>query len=161
LKSVGSFVTILPAQISSLSGFLSVKGGPGSGTMHMPCLNQMINLVFSYAIQCDPFVEVMNHLLNRMRTLRSKQSVEILASNCPGLVRRRWAYMVEVLKFRLTHLTDEQTVFEITGKSPIPSHFGLISRLLLPLCLISHVMETRCLTLGEVISAAYEVLRKW
>jgi hypothetical protein len=77
-----------PAQIRGLSSFLSVKGGPGSGIMHVPCLNHMINLVFSYAIQCDPFVEVMNDLPDRRVTLRSKQSVEIIRSNCLGLFGR-------------------------------------------------------------------------
>jgi hypothetical protein len=37
----------LPAQINSISSFLSVEGGPGSGIMHVPCLNQMISPVFS------------------------------------------------------------------------------------------------------------------
>jgi hypothetical protein len=120
----------------------------------------MINLVFSYAIQFDPLVEVMNDLPDRMRTLRSKQSVEIFGSKCPGLVRTRSVYMVEVLKFMLTHLTDAQTVSEIAGKLPIPSHFGRISPLLLPLWLFSHVMEARCSILGEVIPATHEVQRK-
>jgi hypothetical protein len=61
----------------------------------------------------------------------------------------------------LTHLTDAQTVFEIAGKSPIPSHFGLIYLLFLLLWLFSHVMEARCSILGEVIPPAHEVLREW
>jgi hypothetical protein len=57
-----------------------------------------------------------------------------------------------------THLINEKTVFAITGKSPIPSHFGLIYFLLLRLWLSSHVMEARFSILGEVIPAAHEVL---
>jgi hypothetical protein len=95
----------------------------------------MINVVFSYAIQCDLVVEVISDLSNRVCTFRSQESVEILGSDCPGLVWTRWVYMVEVLKFMLIHLTDAQTVFEIAGKPPIPSRFGLIYLLLLPLWL--------------------------
>jgi hypothetical protein len=84
----------------------------------------MINLVFSYAIQGDPFVEVKNDLPDRIRTLRSKQFLEI---------RTRCVYIVAVLKIMLTHLSDAQSVFEIARKLPIPSHYGLIYVLLLPL----------------------------
>jgi hypothetical protein len=134
----------LSAQISGLSCFLSVESGPGSEIMHIPCFAHTINLVFSYAIQCGPFVEVMNDLPDRIRALRSKQSVAILGNNCLELVRTHCGYIVEVLKFMLTHLTDAQTEFEIAGKSPIPSRFARIHLMLFPLWLFSHVMEAQC-----------------
>jgi hypothetical protein len=65
------------------------------------------------------------------------------------------------LEIHADHLTDAQTVFEIAGKSPIPSHFGLICLLLLPLRLFCQIIEARFSILGEVISSAHEVLREW
>jgi hypothetical protein len=111
IENCGIMCDLLPAQISGLSSFLSVEGGPGSGIMDVPWLNHIANLVSSYAIQCDPLVEATNYLPDRIHKLCSKQSVEILGNNGPGPVRTRWVYMVEVLKFLLTCLTAAQTLF--------------------------------------------------
>jgi hypothetical protein len=49
--------------------------------------------------------------------------------------------MVEVLKFTVTHLSDAQTVKEITWRSSIPAYFGFMYLVLLTFWLFAHVME--------------------
>jgi hypothetical protein len=151
----------LPAQVSGLYSFLNIEDGPGSGIIHIPCLNHAANLVFAAAIQHSVLSEITNELPDRIRTLRSKEAVAILGNHCPGLVRTRWIYLVDVLQFILRHLAEAQSIFEIANKPPIPSHFGLAYLLLLPLWLFSRVMETRSCILGDVIPVAQEVLREW
>jgi hypothetical protein len=151
----------LPAQVNGLLAFLGIENGPGAGIIHVPCLNHAANLVFAYAIRHHAFADVIQELPDRIRTLRSKKAVAIIGSHCPSLIRTRWVYIVEVLKFMLSHLPDVQSVFEIANKPPIPSHYSRVYLLLLPLWLFSHAMETRCCILGDVIPIAQEVLREW
>jgi hypothetical protein len=150
----------LPAYLAGLRRFLQsdIQWSP---IRYILCLNQMINLVFIYALKFPPVAEVFSILRGIIHTLNSRDAFEIICRDCLTIVRRRWVYLIDVLGFILKHLNSVQTVFHLADEPLMSVTCIHMYILLLPLALFSRATVTRSGLLAEVIIAACEVLCEW
>jgi hypothetical protein len=161
LEICGIICDNLPAQVAGLRQFLAMDNGRWAGVIHVPCLNHMINLVFSRILSITLIADVMATLPGITQALRSPAAQEIIGKRCPSIVRTRWVYLVDILGFICRHFESIQTFLVLADTAQIPVTYAQAHILLLPLALFSRVMETRSRLLADVIPAAREVLREW
>jgi hypothetical protein len=62
---------------------------PGLAILHIPCLNHLVNLVFTYVLTTEILSKCMALLNEFIRDLRSPTGEHILQRKCPTLVRTR------------------------------------------------------------------------
>jgi hypothetical protein len=148
-----------PAQVNGVTQALAFY--PHLGILHIPCLNHMVNLVFTHAVETHLVASRINLLTEFIQDLRSPIGMDILHRKCPSLVRTRWIYAVDVLRFILERRELVSTVRNLTGHDPIPDNFVTLYWILLPLKLFSLSMETRSRKLSEVLPIAQETLREF
>jgi hypothetical protein len=129
--------------------------------LHNPCLNHIVNLVFTHAMQ-NPLVEARINLVGDViRDARSPVGLEILQRTCPTPVQTRWVYAVDVLRFLLEQRNGVNTVRHLLGHEPIPDQFVTLYWIMFPLKLFSLNMETRIRRLFQVLPIAQETLREF
>jgi hypothetical protein len=102
----------LPAQVAGLHAFLE-SDPRWHRIMHIPCLNHMTNLVFTYALKYEPIAEFMSVLPEIIHALSSSDAKQLLGRKCPKIIRTRCVYLVDVLGFILNHFTCVQTVLHL------------------------------------------------
>jgi hypothetical protein len=117
----------LPAQVVGLLQLL--RNTTNSAIIHMPCLSQIVNLVFTQTIKSDLCYEVFVTRPEIIRTPHSAQSIHIIGLRCPKLIRTRRVYLEDVLAFLIDQINDVQTVLALADVAPVTAahrrtHFG-------------------------------------
>jgi hypothetical protein len=161
MEIYGVICNNLPAQVVGLHTFLETADGKGSAIAYIPCVNYMVNLVFTHTIKSGIFPEVLATLPEIIRIFHSAPALDIIGVRYPRLIRTKWIYLVDVLVFLIDHFTEVQTTFGLAARSLRRAAYCRVYLLLLPLSLFSQVMGVRSRMLCQVIPATQEVLPQW
>jgi hypothetical protein len=148
-----------PAQLNGVAQALAFC--PELSIVHVPCFNHMINLVFTHILTYPPVshrIEILNEIVSCLLTDTGRQ---VLGKKCPMLIKTRWVYAVDVLRFILERISDVNTVLTLASRDPVPDCLKTLYWLLLPLKLFSLRMECRFCALNEVLPLAAEVLHEY
>jgi hypothetical protein len=93
----------LPAQVAGLRTFLETADGKCSAILHIPCVNHMVNLVFTHTIKNGIFSEVPATLPEVIRILHSALVFDVMGVRCPRLIQTMGGCLVDVLAFLTDH----------------------------------------------------------
>jgi hypothetical protein len=145
-----------PAQINGVAQALIFH--QNLGIRHIPCLNHMTNLVFTHILRESVVSQRMEILNDVITDLRSEKGIEILRRKCPTLVKTRWIYAVDVLRFILCRRANVEAVRFFFLHDAIPDSFQTLYWIFLPLKLFSRFMEARDRKLYEVFPLVREIL---
>jgi len=99
----------LPAQVPGPQAFVSSRDKEQPALMHVCCLNDMTNLVFTHVIRAPAFAQTAEGVPVTIRVLNSAASRGNLQVKYPRIIRTRWIYLVDVLGFMMSHLSNVQT----------------------------------------------------
>jgi hypothetical protein len=130
-----------PAQINGVTQ--AFVHHPDLATLHIPCLNHMVNLIFTHVLTAEILSEGMALLNKFIRDLRSQAEEHILQRKCPRLARTRWVCAVDVLRFILKREEVVNEVRVLLAQISIPNSLVSLYWILFPLKLFSFSMESQ------------------
>ena len=134
-------------------------------TLDIPCLNHMLNLVFTHAAEeCEPLAKLVNDTLNWQKLLRS------LKIKIPAIPKTRWMYIVEVIQamsaapgLNAALAVEPKVVMNTLGymAQDFPARLIELHVVLNPLFVLSKKMEQNITRLPDVIPLVRKCLLDW
>ena len=134
-------------------------------TLDIPCLNHMLNLVFTHAAEeCEPLAKLVNDTLNWQKLLRS------LKIKIAAIPKTRWMYIVEVIQamsaapgLNAALAAQPKVVRNTLGymAQDFPARLIELHVVLNPLFVLSKKMEQNTTRLPDVIPLVRKCLLDW
>jgi hypothetical protein len=157
----GCIIDNLPAQVRGLYDFFESATGINKFIIHIPCFNQLVNLVFAHLINQREWSPVFSDISTIVSFLRTRNSIETIGEKCPTPVRTRWIYIVEIIQWIYQR---EEIVLQCLHRANqvlLTEAIRSLYLVLIPLYLFSLVIERKETKLCDVIPILFEMQRQF
>ena len=138
---------------------LANREGDGLPVIDCPCLNHLLNTVFTHSKKMPVFNDLISKVTRLATFLRKRQGVSFLRRRCPFPPETRWLYICDTLAFLyryrdsiicyFLHNNPEATPESVKSEYLLPIFHEVY--LLLPLKELSLCFEQRACRLADVI----------
>jgi hypothetical protein len=157
IEICGVQIENLPAQAKGLTKALSSPANVQNGAIHIPCLNHGTNLVFGAVVEDPRWHPLIERMCKLISLLRVEDAVHFLGGKCPGIIRTRWIYAAETLRWIFSRLDDINAYLISIVLEIIPRQFFHLYWAILPLEVFSLSMESAERKLSDVIPIMFVI----
>ena len=138
----------LAAQTKGLKSWINLhEDSRVKAIIHVPCLAHSMNNVFVHLYSSNEKLRsIVDSISNLIPMLRTKEALEIIGRKCPKLVKTRWLYICDILRYLIDFKRDiESHLFILTSeeKERVTIEMYQLYLILFPLRIVTLYFESK------------------